>query len=82
MNQRQLNRQGKAYIVGGQNTVKQLWQKMCEEDGVPTDSKFVTFSDNNKYAPFYDKAVAQLREAMAQYRDGGYVGLRIVGQRR
>ena len=75
--QKQLNRQGQAYINSLRVTAAQLWAKACEEDGIPSDSKFVVFSPDNKYSPFYNKALAMLREAEEQYRAGGYVGLKI-----
>jgi hypothetical protein len=54
---------------------------MCEADGIPPDSKFVVFSNDNKYVQFYNQAQKQLWEAEQQYRDGGYVGLTIKGAR-
>ncbi len=78
--QTKLNRQGQQYIEGLRQTVKALWSKMCEEDGIPPDSKFVVFNDdtNKKYASFYNNALIQHREATSQYRAGGYVGLKII----
>jgi hypothetical protein len=75
--QEEINREGTKYIEGLRQTVRELWGKMCEEDGIPKDSKFVVFSDKNKFKPFYDKALQELWEAEAQYRNGGYVGLKI-----
>ncbi len=77
MSQESINKQGEAYIAGLRATVAELWKKMCEEDGIPPDSKFVVFNPENKYHPFYDKALAQLWEAEAGYKAGGYVGLRL-----
>jgi len=53
---------------------------MCEEDDIPADSKFVVFSEdtNAKYQMYYNKALDELRRAIAEYQAGGYVGLRIV----
>ena len=81
--QERLNRQGEEAIVALRNTVRSIWQKMCEEDGIPADSSFVAFSGETerKYGPFYNQALRQLREAQAQYSAGGYVGLRIVNGR-
>ena len=78
--QERLNRQGKDAIEALHNTVRSIWAKMCEVDGIPADSSFVIFSDetNDKYGPFYDQALSQLNEARASYRVGGYVGLRVV----
>lgn len=75
--QEQINKQGQEYIAGLQAAVRQLFIKCCEVDGIPIDSKFVVFSDDNKYLPFYNKAVQELLEAREQYAAGGYVGLTI-----
>jgi hypothetical protein len=75
--QAKMNRQGQQYIVDLAHTVKQLWVSMCEEEGIPTDSKFVVFSDDNKFMPFYNRAMEQLQEARRQFAAGGYVGLKI-----
>ncbi len=75
--QEQINRQGLAYIAGLHQAVRDLWAKMCDEEGISADSKFVVFSENNKFKPFYDNALTQLWEAETQYKAGGYVGLRI-----
>lgn len=40
--------------------VKSLWKKACEAEGVPIDSKFVVFSDDNPYVREYNEAVGQL----------------------
>jgi len=58
-------------------TVKSAWNSACEHEQIPTDSKFVVFSDDNPFSPFYDKAVRQLMEMMEQYQAGGYIGLRL-----
>jgi hypothetical protein len=75
--QTRITKQGLEYIRGLRNTVRQLWIKCCKEEGIPADSKFVIFSTNNKYLPFYNRALRQLWEAEAQYRAGGYVSLKI-----
>lgn len=75
--QERMNKHGLKYIVGLQNTVRALWRKACEFDGVTVDAKFVVFSDGNKFARFLDNAQTQLIEARDQYRVGGYVGLRV-----
>ena len=75
--QAKINRQGQKYINGLRVTARQLWIKACEFDGIPSESKFVVFSDGNKFVPFYDKAHNQLMEAISQYKAGGYVGLKI-----
>lgn len=77
--QQKINKTGQDYIDGLTQVVHDLWVKMCEEDGIPPDSKFVVFSENNKYQTFYDNALQQLWEAQAQYKAGGYVGLTMSG---
>jgi len=75
--QEALNKRGQEYIASLQAVVRELFIKCCEVDGIPPDSKFVVFSDDNKYLPFYNNAVIQLMEAREQYAAGGYVGLTI-----
>lgn len=79
--QERLNKHGQMYIAGLANTARQLWVKACEADGIPPESKFVVFSDGNRFAVFYNLAVGQLLEARSEYAAGGYVGLRIVNGR-
>lgn len=74
-------RNGEVYIQGLRNTVQELWKRMCEEDGIPPDSRFVIFSPDNKYQPLYNNALQELWNAQAQFKAGGYVGLKIVGGR-
>lgn len=38
-------------------TVKQLWVKACEFDGIDPTSKFVVFSDSNPWAKKYNQAL-------------------------
>ena len=38
-------------------TIKEAWANACEEEGIPTDSKFVVFSDDNQWAKRYEKAM-------------------------
>ena len=75
-----LNRQAAATIAGWRNTVKSIWNTMCEADGIPVNSKFVVFSDetNAKYQKYYNTAMDELRRAIAEYQAGGYVGLRVI----
>lgn len=75
--QGKINAQGLAYIESIRATVAQLWQKACEQDGIPPESKFVVFSPDNKYVQFHNRAVGILSQAEAEYRAGGYVGLKI-----
>jgi len=74
--QERINRQGLRYIGAIGYAVKRLWESACKFDGVDPASKFVVFSDGNRFAALHDKAVKQYQEAVAQYKAGGYVGLR------
>lgn len=40
-----------------QAKVNRLWKKMCAEEGVPVDSKFVVFTATNKFSKPYQAAV-------------------------
>ena len=75
--QEQINKRGQEYIAHLQVTVHQLWVKCCEAEGIPADSKFAVFSNDNKFKPFYDQALKELWQAQAEYAAGGYVGLAI-----
>lgn len=57
--------------------VKATWESACKHDGISPSSKFVVFSNDNPYLPYYEKAVREYREAMYQYQAGGYIGLRL-----
>ena len=39
-------------------TIKQLWDKACEYDRIPFDSKFVVFSDHNPWMKKYNFAIS------------------------
>jgi hypothetical protein len=69
--------EGRKFIAGMAATVKQLWVKACEADQIPPGSQFVVWSEGNKFAPFYERAMAQYLDACAEYEAGGYVGVRI-----
>jgi len=78
--QEQINKRGQEYIANLQATVHRLWAKCCEAEGIPADSKFVVFSNDNKFKSLYDQALKQLWQAQAEYAAGGYVGLAIPRQ--
>lgn len=44
-------------------TVAVLWKKACEFDQIPAESKFVVFSDWNRYAKLHNVAMGQLLDA-------------------
>jgi len=77
-----LNKQGQGYLEGLRQTVRELWQKCGEQDGIPPEAKLVVFSDDNRYLPFYNQAQRMLNEAERESTAGGYVGLKIEKRRR
>lgn len=79
--QAKLNKQGLNHIRAIKYAMTRLWESACQFDGINPTTKFVVFSEDNKFAELLDKARGQHSEVVNQYRAGGYVGLRI-GQRR
>ena len=75
--QEKLNTQGREYIERVAHTVRLLWRRACEAQGTDPGAKFVIFADDNKFKPFYDKAMTELLAAKREYAAGGYVGLQI-----
>ncbi len=49
--------------------VHSLWIKACEAEGIPVESKFVVFSDDNPYVKEYNEAVGQLQR-FARFKSG------------
>ena len=37
--------------------IKDLWNKACDHDGIPRDSLFVVFSEDNKFAKLHNYAM-------------------------
>lgn len=67
---------GFKYIENLKYIIKQLWEKCCEYDNIPKDSKFVVFSKNNPYEYFYEKAFNEYMYAIiTTVPGGGYTGL-------
>jgi hypothetical protein len=75
--QKRLNKQAQEYIGQMAFAVRCLWEKACDHDQIPHDTKFAVFSDDNPFMPFYNRALTQYQDARAQYAAGGYVGLTI-----
>jgi len=46
-----------------------LWIKACEAEGIPVESKFVVFSDDNPYIKDYNEAVGRLQR-LRQFKGG------------
>ena len=74
-------RRNEQVIAGWANTARVLWEKACEFDGIPPDSKFVVFSEENKYAKLHGVAMRQFFAAQNEAASGGYIGLEIVDGR-
>ena len=74
----QIETTGRRHIDGLRATIRQLWSKAREHDGVEPESFVVVFSESNPYVPFLDKAQQEFVEARAAFvPGGGYVGLTI-----
>lgn len=73
--QEKINKQALKTIATWRNTVAVCWRRACEEDGIDPTAQFVVFSEDNKFAAFYNNAVQQWHQAQEEYRTGGYVGL-------
>jgi len=73
-----IHKQGQQHISNLAATVRQLWNQACDHDGIPRDSKFVCFSNDNPYLQFHNQAMNQYFDAVREYQVGGYVGLQIV----
>jgi len=72
---------GQKHIRNLEATRQHLWVKACEHDGIPPDSKFVVFSEDNPFIPFHSKVQLELWAAIREYQAGGYVGLVIANGR-
>jgi len=70
-------RPGLKAIQGMKNTWAAAYKSACKHDGIPEDSKFSVFSDDNPFVPFVDKAFQEMCAMMTEYKAGGYVGLTI-----
>lgn len=68
---------GLTYLADLAATVRKVWERACEHDGVAPDSPFVVFSGDNPFVQFHANAVTQLQEAQIAYRALGYVGLSV-----
>ena len=44
--------------------IKELWRKACKHDGIPEDSSFVVFSEDNPYLTDYNKAATIVTKIM------------------
>lgn len=54
---------------------RQAFRAACRHDGMPEDTRFAVFSDDNPFARFVDAAARELIARRAEYAAGGYVGL-------
>lgn len=64
-------------LAGLQATYRAAWESACKHEGIPVDSQFVIFSNDNPFVPFYEKARSQYVNALIEYKSGGYIGLKI-----
>jgi hypothetical protein len=54
-------------LTAAQGQISLLWARMCNEEGVPVEAKFVVFNSANKHSVEYNEAVQNffaLRAAM------------------
>jgi hypothetical protein len=58
-------------------TAAACYQSALKHDGLPENTTFAVFSDDNPFVPFYEKALNQYREMAAACAAHGYVGLRV-----
>jgi len=70
-------RPGLKAIQGMRNTWISAYKAACKHDGIPEDSKFSVFSDDNPFVPFVNKAYEEYCTMKREYQSGGYVGLTI-----
>lgn len=68
---------GKAAVAAAAQVYRQVWQKACEHDSIPVDSKFCVFSDDNPFVQFIRAADREYQARFLEYQSGGYVGLKI-----
>ena len=59
------------------NTIKAVWTKACEHDGIDPAASFIVFSEDNPFAKFVDAAQKNYQAALAEHQAGGYIGLTI-----
>lgn len=57
--------------------MRAAWKSACEFDGIPPNSKFVSFSEDNPFAPYLNKATEEYFAHKREIEAGGYVGLEI-----
>jgi hypothetical protein len=62
-------------LAGLQATYKAAWVSACKHDDIDPSSSFVSFSDDNPFVPFYEKALTEFQKTMQEYQAGGYIGL-------
>ena len=50
-------------------TIEEAWKNACEEEGIPVDTKFAVFSEDNKWAKRHEKAVSLYLQAQRTMRE-------------
>ena len=68
-------KRGLAAVAAAGSAYRSVWESACKHDGIPPESKFVEFSDENPFVQFLAPALQAYQEAKSGYVAGGYVGL-------
>lgn len=66
-------------VLDARDVYHRVWFSACNYDDIPVNSSFVVFSEDNPFVFYVDKAYQELIKRIAEYQNGGYVGLRISG---
>lgn len=77
----QERKSGIQYLEDLRAAISTVWQKACEFDGMPPETKFAMFSKDNRYAKAYNDLMRQYREGMTECTAYGYTGMRIANGR-
>ena len=56
-------------------TAREVYGSALRHDGLPADTRFAVFSDDNPFVPFYERAMGQYQEMAQACAAHGYVGL-------
>ena len=75
--QTKINQQGQKYLASIREAAHLEWDRACEHDGMPLDTKFAIFSDDNPHSNIHGRLLLLYYQGLAAYRAGGYVGLKI-----
>lgn len=56
---------------------KSAYAAACKHDGIPLDTKFAVFSENNPFVPFINGGMTEYMQAKQDYFNLGYCGMTI-----